>query len=108
MQGHSRQDLDDKEAYDVLEPHEVLTLLAHGSYWRHYSSIFQHGLQPGGRSTQRRHTHLIDADVPATEIRSGFRDSQSTLEARETQPQARNTTTRAEYALESEVRSCSL
>ena len=75
VQGHSRQDLDDREAYDVLEPHEVPTLLAHGSYWRHYSSIFQHGLQPGGRSTQRRHTHLIDADIPATEIRSGFRDN---------------------------------
>ena len=32
VQGHSRQDLDDREAYDVLEPHEVPTLLAHGSY----------------------------------------------------------------------------
>ena len=75
VQGHSRHDLDDKEAYDVLEPHAVPTLLAHGSYWRHYDSIFKHGLQPGGRSSQRRHTHLIDADIPATEIRSGFRDN---------------------------------
>ena len=74
-QGHSRQDLDERQAYDALQAHEVPTLLAHGTYWRHYSSIFQHGLQPGGKSSQRRHTHLIDADIPATEIRSGFRES---------------------------------
>ena len=75
VQGHSRQDLGDKEAYDALEPHAVPTLLAHGSFWRHYDSIFKHGLQPGGRSSQRCHTHLIDADIPATEIKSGFRDN---------------------------------
>ena len=32
-------------------------------------------LQLGGRSSQRHHTHLKDADISATEIRSGFRDN---------------------------------
>ena len=75
VQGHSRRDLDERQAHDALQAHEVPTLLAHGTYWRHYSSAFQHGLQPGGKSSQRRRTHLIDADIPATEIRSGFRES---------------------------------
>ena len=73
-QGHARTEIDQAQAYTKLDPVEVPKLLAHGSYWEYCRSIYQSELVPGGRSSQRTHTHMVSAEVSETEIKSGFRN----------------------------------
>ncbi len=64
----------EEQAYTHLGSSEVPALLAHGTQWRFLDSIKRVGLKPGGLSSQRRHIHLIDADIESTKIKSGFRE----------------------------------
>ncbi|CAE7207588.1 unnamed protein product [Symbiodinium sp. CCMP2592] len=62
-QGHSQQQVqDDLLLTRITAPHEV-PLAVHGTYFRHYSSIYHQGLRAGGDRGQRarRHVHFAMA-----------------------------------------------
>ncbi|CAE7204775.1 unnamed protein product [Symbiodinium sp. CCMP2592] len=57
-QGHSQQQVqDDLLLTRITAPHEV-PLAVHGTYFRHYSSIYHQGLRAGGDRGQRARKHV--------------------------------------------------